>query len=86
MSICLLFIWGNIVTNFTEISDVLIIEMNENANVAKITFSIKIVQPLFFKQINRKKKQFKDRKMMITVKDDETKDMICIFREYVNYQ
>jgi hypothetical protein len=78
--ICIVFMWGNVISTFTDTTNGFEVNINENGTVAKVTVTIVVFKKIFKNEINRIKKMFYDRKIMITVNDDVTNEIIYVKR------
>ena len=76
----ILSMWENVITAFTDVIYEFIVDINENSTVAKIKVAIKVLKTIFRHEMNRIKQMFYDKKTMITVNDDVTRDTIHVKR------
>ena len=76
----MLSMWGNVITAFTDITNAFMVYINENATVAKVSVTIEVLKTIFSHEINRTKQMFNDRKMMITVNDDVSRETMYVKR------
>jgi len=78
--ICMVSMWGNVISTFTDTTNGFEVNINENGTVAKVTVTIVVFKKIFKNEINRIKQMFYDRKIMITVNDDATNEIIYVKR------
>jgi len=78
--ICMVSMWGNVISTFTDIANGFQVNINENVTVAKVTLTIVVLKKIFKNEINCIKQMFYDRKMMITVNDAVTKEKYYVKR------